>query len=211
MSPTPTRSASVEKALAQAKTLDQKAAKVLEEYVALQITDETYDLDANLSLLKLYQFYPDEANADIILKLLLKALLEMPSNAFILSTYLIPERFHQKKEIIPVLELQQLLEECRFQEFWESPHLAEIPSIPGFESAVRDYAYDILAISHQRCDEALASRVLKLTGNTLKLFLKNKNANLAGGVVTFPLTEFNQRRQQEVQSTIDVGYVARVF
>eukprot|EP01064_Diplonema_japonicum_P036583 TRINITY_DN826_c7_g1_i1.p1 TRINITY_DN826_c7_g1~~TRINITY_DN826_c7_g1_i1.p1 ORF type:complete len:212 (+),score=53.21 TRINITY_DN826_c7_g1_i1:41-676(+) len=211
MSPAPTRTASMEKTLVQAKMLEKTMTKDLEEYVTQQINDETYDMEANLALLKIYQFFPDEANADIILKLLLKALSEMPSNAFVLSTYLIPERFHQKKEVETVKDLHQMLEECRFQEFWNSAYLKDIPNIPGFESAVRDYAYNVLAISHQRCEESLASTVLKLNGNALKLFLKNKNASLADGIVTFPLSEFSQRRTQEVHSTIDVGYVARVF
>lgn len=38
---------------------------MLEEYVHQQVRDGTYDLDANMALLKLYQFYPDRVRNEV--------------------------------------------------------------------------------------------------------------------------------------------------
>ena len=38
---------------------------MLEEYVSQQVRDGTYDLDANMALLKLYQFYPDRVRNEV--------------------------------------------------------------------------------------------------------------------------------------------------
>ena len=38
---------------------------MLEEYVSQQVRDGSYDLDANMALLKLYQFYPDRVRHEV--------------------------------------------------------------------------------------------------------------------------------------------------
>ena len=38
---------------------------MLEAYVSQQVRDGTYDLDANMALLKLYQFYPDRVRYEV--------------------------------------------------------------------------------------------------------------------------------------------------
>ena len=38
---------------------------MLEEYVSQQVRDGSYDLDANMALLKLYQFYPDRVRYEV--------------------------------------------------------------------------------------------------------------------------------------------------
>ena len=38
---------------------------MLESYVMQQVRDGTYDLDANMALLKLYQFYPNSVRYEV--------------------------------------------------------------------------------------------------------------------------------------------------
>jgi hypothetical protein len=38
---------------------------ILEEYVLQQVREGTYDLDANMALLKLYQFYPNSIRHEV--------------------------------------------------------------------------------------------------------------------------------------------------
>lgn len=64
----------------------------LEAYVAAQCAQSTYDLDCNLAVLKLYQFHPDTTNVAVVSKILLKAMMSLPSTDYITCTYLIPER-----------------------------------------------------------------------------------------------------------------------
>jgi translation initiation factor 3 subunit K len=58
----------------------------LEKYVNEQVEKGSYDLDANMALLKLYQFYPEKLQKAIVAKVLCKALMNLPRNDFLLCT-----------------------------------------------------------------------------------------------------------------------------
>ena len=62
---------------------------VLEEYVQKQIEENKYNLDANLALLKLYQFNPNHFQTLVTAHILLKALTNLPHSDFLLCKCLI--------------------------------------------------------------------------------------------------------------------------
>jgi len=64
----------------------------LEKYVQEQVASKTYNLEANLALLKLYQFHTDKSNVKVISQILIKALMNMPNTDFLLASYLISEK-----------------------------------------------------------------------------------------------------------------------
>lgn len=51
----------------------------------------TYDFEANLALLKLYQFNPTNLEIDVVQKALIKALMNLPHMDFPLSLYVLPD------------------------------------------------------------------------------------------------------------------------
>ena len=57
--------------------------ETLEKYVSYQAECETYDFEANLALLKLYQFSPTRVDSAIATKILLKALTRLPNTDFV--------------------------------------------------------------------------------------------------------------------------------
>ena len=65
----------------------------LEEYVDKQIASKTFDLSTNLVLLRMYQFFPDRTNSTVLVKVLVKALMQLPGTDFTLCAYLVPQRF----------------------------------------------------------------------------------------------------------------------
>lgn len=65
--------------------------QTLERYVEMQSRENTYDLEANLAVLKLYQFNPEKFNADITCQILLKALTNFPHTDFTLCKCLLLE------------------------------------------------------------------------------------------------------------------------
>ena len=72
---------------------NEKSIKELELYVEKQITENSLnssDIDANLALLKLYQFYPKNLNEQIVIKILIKSLSKLPSTDFQQCLFLIP-------------------------------------------------------------------------------------------------------------------------
>lgn len=64
----------------------------LERYVEMQSKENLYDLEANLAVLKLYQFNPNSFNIDITCQILLKALTNLPHTDFILCKCLLYEK-----------------------------------------------------------------------------------------------------------------------
>ena len=67
----------------------------LEHYVEIQAHENTYDLEANLALLKLYQFNPGTYKTEIACLILLKALTNLPHTDFVLcKCLLLHEQVH---------------------------------------------------------------------------------------------------------------------
>jgi translation initiation factor 3 subunit K len=71
----------------------------LENFVQQQVEKQSYLLEANLAVLKFYQFHPEKANKAVIGNILLKALAALPSTDFLLCMYLVPERFVSVSQI----------------------------------------------------------------------------------------------------------------
>jgi hypothetical protein len=91
-------------ALLEEKRYDFEILPQLEAYVEDQCKSQSYDLDANLAVLKLYKFHPDKSNEGIVAKVLLKALMNLPHTDYLLCTYLIPESL---VSFPPLLRAQQ--------------------------------------------------------------------------------------------------------
>jgi translation initiation factor 3 subunit K len=64
----------------------------LEKYVKHQVETNSYDLEANLVLLKLYQFNPEKTNPSVVSQILIKAMMNLPATDFLLCLYLISEK-----------------------------------------------------------------------------------------------------------------------
>ncbi len=64
----------------------------LENYVQYQVEKGTYHLEANLAVLKFYQFHPEKANKFLIGSILIKALMNLPNTDFLMCSYLVPEK-----------------------------------------------------------------------------------------------------------------------
>ncbi|KAF7232948.1 hypothetical protein EG68_06198 [Paragonimus skrjabini miyazakii] len=91
---------------------------VLEQHLHWQITNSEYDFEANLALLRLYQFYPEHFNVDATKLVLLKALSSLNPTDFNLCKYLIRLDHLNREPLSLVVELGLLLEACQFTEFW---------------------------------------------------------------------------------------------
>jgi len=122
----------------------------LEAYVKAQAANNTYDIDCNLAVLKLYQFHPDSTDVEVISKVLLLALMRLPSTDYISCMYLVPERVEEMELITSITTLGSLLETCSFRQFWTTlaPQREElIKGVPGFEQAVRDFVCATMRIT----------------------------------------------------------------
>lgn len=120
----------------------------LQEHLDRQLKTSTYDLDANLALLKLYLLYPEEAKVDVIERVLLKALMAFPATDFHLCMYQIPEKYHtQLKEVI---QLAQWLEMAKFTKFWKDAEAVEaLGQATGWQDAVRSFIGGVISSTYR--------------------------------------------------------------
>jgi translation initiation factor 3 subunit K len=120
----------------------------LENYVNEQVSSQTYSLDANLCLLRLYQFEPERMSTQIVARILVKALMAMPAPDFSLCLFLIPERVQMEEQFKTLIVLSHYLETGRFRQFWDeaakTPHILE--AVPGTNQFLL-YVHHILFLS----------------------------------------------------------------
>ena len=178
----------------------------LEPYVTAQCTGGTYDLDANLAVLKLYQFHPEFNNVPVVVRILLKALMNLPATDYLMCTCLIPDRVHELEVVGSVAKLAGLLECCSFREFWKELEpmradvLAERPA--GFVDAIREFSLTTLAITDQAVPEAHLLDSLKVDGGIAKL-AASRGWAVEAGTVKVPLNDDNTakpRKPEEIDT-----------
>ena len=92
---------------------------MLSQYLSKTCEDKSYDIEAYLAILKLYQFNPTKFDLETTRTILLKALTSLPSNDFTLCLYLLSEEQHQEPRIKILIELFHEIEKCRFDDVWE--------------------------------------------------------------------------------------------
>uniref|UniRef100_A0A8D3BC23 Eukaryotic translation initiation factor 3 subunit K n=2 Tax=Scophthalmus maximus TaxID=52904 RepID=A0A8D3BC23_SCOMX len=135
----------------------------LERYVETQAKENSYDLEANLAVLKLYQFNPAYFQTQVTSQILLKALTNLPHTDFTLCKCMI-DQTHQQEErpIRQILYLGNLLETCHFQSFWTSleENRELIDGITGFEDSVRKFICHVVGITYQTIEHRLLAEML---------------------------------------------------
>jgi translation initiation factor 3 subunit K len=196
--------------LLQTRRYDPDILPRLEEYVAYQVVAQRCDAETNLAVLKLYQFYPTTYHAPTVAKILIKALMTLPSTDFLCALYLIPER-KQVDEPIPVItHLASLLETGRFREFWEaSGSCADLlASVPGAIDAVRAFMVAVVSRSYRTIDKAVLADLLSLSGPDLDAVVMGNGWTEADGVVSVPANEENQPKPPSVDEQLSFRQVA---
>lgn len=123
----------------------------LERYVDMQVRENTYDLEANLGVLKLYQFNPGYYQTNVTAQILLKALTNLPHTDFTLCKCLIDAVRQEEVPVLRVMNLANLLEMCNFQRFWET--MKEEPDltmgVKGFEDSIRKFVCHVVGATYQ--------------------------------------------------------------
>ncbi|KAL3830074.1 hypothetical protein ACJIZ3_018876 [Penstemon smallii] len=174
----------------------------LENYVNEQVSSETYSLNANLCLLRLYQFEPERMSTQIVARILIKALMAMPAPDFSLCLFLIPERVQMEEQFKTLIVLSHYLETARFRQFWDEAtknrHILE--AIPGFEQAIQVYAVHLLSLTYQKIPRSVLAEAINIEGPSLEKFVQDHvdnsgwtiEKNLSKGqLIIFPQNEFN--------------------
>jgi translation initiation factor 3 subunit K len=158
----------IEELLAGGGRYDLDVLQQMEAYLEEQLEKGSYDLEANLAILKIYLLYPDSAKVPVYEGILLKALMAFPSTDFALCMYQIPEKHQQGLE--HAMELARLLETAKFKAFWktaqqqidaakeketEGGEVQGLSRAQGWQTAVRKFVAGVVSSTYRsiRCDQ----------------------------------------------------------
>jgi translation initiation factor 3 subunit K len=133
-----------------------------QRYVELQVTDNFYDLEANLAVLKLYQFFPHLYQPEIVNMILLKALTNLPHTDFVLCRCLLGPSQMEDLSILRIAYLANLLELCQFKKFWQERAQDQllISHITGFDDSIRKFICHVVNITYQTIDRGVLKELL---------------------------------------------------
>lgn len=187
----------------------------LTEYVKAQVRDNFYDLEANLAVLKLYQFNPTYFTANVVEDILLKALTNLPHTDFVLCKCLIDPVNAEDAGIKRLVHMHNLLETCHFTEFWRL--LAENSEIGkrvvGFEDAIREYIYHVISITYQRIEKQTLKELLggNISDNELAILMTKKGWKETETGLIFVGTQEENIKTKNITEKIDFESVASVL
>ncbi|XP_078441351.1 eukaryotic translation initiation factor 3K [Wolffia australiana] len=194
----------------------------LENYANEQVASQTYSLDANLCLLRHYQFEPERMNIQIVIRILVKALMALPAPDFNLCLFLVPERVQMEEQIKTLIVLSHFLETARFQQFWDEAaknrHILD--AVPGFEQAIQAYAVHVLSLTYQKVPRSILAEAVNIEGLVLDRFVEFHVANSGwsveakgrGQFVVFPASEFNHPElKKNTSEGVPLEHVAKIF
>lgn len=136
-----------------------------------QVQNDWYDCEINLAILKLYQFHPDQdtVDIDVLIKVLIKAIMNLPEPDFQLALYLIPEPYQSMEEVQDLARLVEKLEMGQFKEFWRLYRdRAQLFSLfPQFEQTMRAFILDTLSLTYASIPRRILAESLDM--NDLEL------------------------------------------
>jgi len=189
----------------------------LQEYLNEQCAENTYDLEANLAILRLYQFNTNQIDKKAIINILLKTLTALPNPDFILCKSLIDPNFFEEEEIDPnlkhVLNLHQLLEICDFKKFWTE--LRSDPAvylgIAGFDDSIRKFICYVVKITYQTIDKTTLCELLGgLDDSQLKYWINLNSWKEIDDDYVFISNQEELIKSKNIKEKIEFDSVARV-
>ncbi|KAK7575790.1 hypothetical protein V9T40_012076 [Parthenolecanium corni] len=146
----------------------------LERYVQVQSQENAYDLEANIAVLKFYQFN-QRYNIEVTSQILLKALTNLPHTDFALCKCLLNEQTCKESPIDQICYLADLLESSDFPTFWNRVY--SVPDlyikISGFQDSIRKFVCHVVGITFQTINKYLLSELLgNIDDSALKVWVK---------------------------------------
>ncbi|KAK6632052.1 hypothetical protein RUM44_007082 [Polyplax serrata] len=185
----------------------------LEKYVERQAMENLYDLEANLAVLKLYQFNPHLYKVDITCLVLLKALTNLPHTDFVLCKCLLTEAQCQEIAIRNIIDLADILEKCEFQKFWNKVHtMPQLYSrITGFHDSIRKFVCHVVGITYQTVEKSTLQLLLgDVYPEELKMWINKYHWKDQGSTV-FIANQDESIKTKNITEKIDFESVAGIM
>jgi translation initiation factor 3 subunit K len=155
----------------------------LEAYLEEELEQATYDLEANLAILKLYLLNPAQAKVKVYEGILVKALLAFPATDFSLCMYQIPEKFHAQLKY--PISLSQHLEMAKFKAFWkaaeeqvaavkeaDNSEVGGISRAKKWQEAIREFVCGVVTSTYRSIRGDQLAELLNLPSKDLDAVVK---------------------------------------
>ncbi|KAJ3281782.1 ARM repeat-containing protein [Rhizoclosmatium globosum] len=205
---------------------------VLQQYVIDQMKSNNIDSQANLAILKLYQFNHSLSNIATICAILTLALAALPDPDFNLCLCLLSPEITANKHVAQIIELQQLLETCRFKDFWAQLESFKLPSydakdlknggpvkkvldfFPQFDTRIRNFITSTLAITYQQISLAQFKDSVHLDKAALTQWIKDAGCTINAddaSLVDFPLISENLPKPALVKENIAFAQLTKII
>ena len=152
---------------------------LLEAALEAQCKDGWYDAELNTAILKLYQMSPREEDKvvrlDTLVRVLLKAMMQLPEPDFALAMMLVPEALQQNESVKTLCDMADKLQTAKFPAFWELARAnADLTRrAVGFEAAARRFVLRAVSLTYREINGAVMAKYLGL----------GSSADLASGVL----------------------------
>ena len=125
--------------------------ETIQNYIDVQVAENGYDLEANLALLKLYQFNPNMLNIEYVCKVLLKSLASLPLSDYLLCKSLLSLEILDNEKVKSIQTMAEMLAACSFKEFWAKSQtdFANLTrAIAEFEDNMRKYVCHVICTTY---------------------------------------------------------------
>jgi len=193
--------------------------RILEDYVEQQARENTYDLEANLLLLKLYQLNPGGSyaapRASYVTIVLLKALMQLPKNDFQICKALTDPELVRVIKIQDVLRLDTLLETCQFDFFWDDLENCRdsVGGVEGFDAAIRSYICSVIGMTNQTINERQLSYFLgkKIPQDKFRRIVEERGWKLLGNGIVYIKDQAASVKSRKITETIEFADVATIL
>jgi translation initiation factor 3 subunit K len=229
-----TRPAHIEAILNGLDRYNPETTTVFQDYVAQQCEDRSFDLYANLALLKLYQFNPHLLQADTVTNVLVKALTVFPSPAFSLCLALLPahtqpfattseaQAASQTSDFVESVQklarLATLLESAQYTQFWATLNSDDLyadltADIAGFEELIRiRIAVEVGKAFRSITADSLEQWLDLRSRDALAKFVADVCSwKVEGDVVRVPTNKENEARSEVKSERVGVDMFGRVI
>jgi len=187
----------------------------LTAYLQHQVDHQAYHFEANLAILKLYQFHPSKVDKTVVAKILIKALMNLPHTHFLLCSYLVNERLQTEESLSKLFTLANLLETAHFKGFWtEAANATDLlAQVPGFNDAIRNFVAGLIGITYQTISVPHLAEAFNLEagGKELTDLIASKGWKLNGDFVTIPPNEELHNKSKKAGESFNLDQMAKLL
>uniref|UniRef100_A0A6B2LHZ6 CSN8/PSMD8/EIF3K domain-containing protein n=1 Tax=Arcella intermedia TaxID=1963864 RepID=A0A6B2LHZ6_9EUKA len=190
---------------------EESSIPIFESYIKSLVKQKKWDMESVLALVKLYQFYPEKANENVLALTLALCLLHVEEQAFSLALYMVPEKMQSLGSISKLIALSECLESAQYAEFWTKlPEVKAVTSqIDYFAEPVQQFISGVLERTYGSAPKNFVSASLNLKNKPLIEWIKSHKWVEEGNLVRF--TAKNQPAGKVTDGTVNLDYLAQML